>query len=155
MVQDFLCNSLLTISLVEWLIADLALASQSVPTITLSSSTLLNAVIEAHPPNAIIVQATFLTNLLELLTEASHDCVVIVVGDRTGEVRRYASRVPVRLVTWEDIEASNAKGPEPSSPSMYSISSEIRSYHHIDPQDIVNAHFYKLDAEVSFSIVVS
>jgi len=92
----------------EWLIADLALASHCVPTITISSAVLLHAVIESHPPDAILVQATHLEPVLEVLEESGHTTTVIVTGDRTGESKKHAHKVNTKIVTWEDVETFSA-----------------------------------------------
>lgn len=109
----------------EWLVADLALASHCVPSITISSGTLLHATIDSHPPDAIIVQAGFLEQLLEVLEESdhphTHSTTVIVVGDRTGEVKKHTGTVKTKLVTWEDVETFKSEHINSTQPSMYSI----------------------------------
>ena len=102
----------------EWLIADLALAHFSVPTITLTSSVLLNQVLESHPPNAIIVDASFLERVLELLVESLSDLVVVVVNDKTGELKRLEDKARSRLVPWEDLESFEGARPSVAQPGM-------------------------------------
>jgi long-chain acyl-CoA synthetase len=87
-----------------------------VPTITLSSSVLLTQVLESHPPNAIIVDASFLERVLELLAESSSDVVVVVVNDKTGELKRLKSKTRSRLVPWEDLESFEGAGPSIAQP---------------------------------------
>lgn len=87
----------------DWLIADLALAAYCIPTITVASPDLISEVLEAHSPNAIIVQATFLDQLLELLHENTHAPVVIVIGDRTGQVAKWSGKVNLKLMSWEQV----------------------------------------------------
>ena len=100
----------------EWLIADLALAHFSVPTITLTSSVLLNQVLESHPPNAIIVDASFLERVLELMVESLSDLVVVVVNDKKGELERLKNETHSRLVPWEDLESFEGAGPSVAQP---------------------------------------
>ena len=110
------------IQFTEWLVADLALASHCVPSITISSATLLHTTIDSHPPDAIIVQATFLEQLLEVLEESdhphTHSTTVVVVGDRTGEVKKHKGNVKTKLVTWEDVETFKSDPLSSTPPSM-------------------------------------
>ncbi|KIM28964.1 hypothetical protein M408DRAFT_329011 [Serendipita vermifera MAFF 305830] len=111
----------------EWLVADLALASHCIPSVTISSATLLHATIDSHPPDAIIVQAPFLEQLLEVLEESdhphTHSTTLIVVGDRTGEVKKHAGKVRTKIVTWEDVETFKAEGVTSTPPIAGDISS--------------------------------
>ena len=86
------------------------------PTVTLTSSILLNEVLESHPPNAIIVEASFLERVLELLAESLSDLVVVVVNDRKGELKRLKSKTHSRLVPWEDLESYDGAGPSVPQP---------------------------------------
>ena len=86
------------------------------PTITLTSGVLLNQVLESHPPNAIIVDASFLERVLELLAESSGDSVVVVVNDKKGELKRLKSKTHTRLVPWEDLESFDGAGPSVAQP---------------------------------------
>ena len=104
--------------LLEWLIADLALAHFSVPTVTLTSSVLLTQILEAHPPNAIIVDASFLERVLELLAESLNDVVVVVVNDKKGELKRLKGKTSTRLVPWEDLESFEGAGPSVAQPGQ-------------------------------------
>jgi long-chain acyl-CoA synthetase len=108
----------------EWLVADLALASHCVPIITLSSAAPLQAAVESHPPDAIIVQVTFLGQVLEVLEESQHTTTVIVTGDRTGESKKHGRKVAAKIVTWEDVETSSA-GPVSSTPPSELIASAL------------------------------
>ncbi|KAI8998795.1 acetyl-CoA synthetase-like protein [Trametes punicea] len=100
----------------EFVLADLALASQSIPSFTLSSLSLLSSVLETHPPSAIITQADFLLQLLEHifdLNESSHHTIVVV-----GEIEnlKLPSLNNVRIIRWDDVEhegASAEKSPLP------------------------------------------
>jgi long-chain acyl-CoA synthetase len=89
-----------------------------VPTITLTSSVLLNQVLESHPPNAIIVDASFLERVLELLAESSSNLVVVVVNDKKGELKRLNNKAHSRLVSWEDLETFGGAGPSVAQPGQ-------------------------------------
>lgn len=87
------------------MITDLALASHSIPSFTLTSLKLLSPVLENHPPTAIIVQADFLPHLLELIHDWNEGInhTVIVVGDiDTSEYSRGLGAV--KLLKWEEME---------------------------------------------------
>ncbi|TRM61829.1 hypothetical protein BD626DRAFT_404925 [Schizophyllum amplum] len=90
---------------IEFLISDLALSSHSIPSFTLSSATLLDPVLEQHPPSAIITHAEFLGSILELIYEAGeHEHhTIIVVGEPSPRVMAsVASRV--KVLNFEDVE---------------------------------------------------
>jgi len=91
---------------IEFLITELALASHSIPSLTLASASLLSPVLEAHPPTAVIVDGGFLPHALELiydLNESVHH-FVIVVGEADKTVLSHASD-RVKIVRWADVEA--------------------------------------------------
>ncbi|THH09235.1 hypothetical protein EW146_g8735 [Bondarzewia mesenterica] len=115
----------------EFLITDLALASHSIPSFTLSSPSLLSDVLEIHPPTAIVIDASFLSNVLELIydsNEVSHH-VVIVVGEPDSKALATAAR-HIKLVRWADVEAEGQNGPELPSPIP-------------DPNDVFTVSFYQ------------
>lgn len=102
---------------IEFLITDLALASHSIPSFTLSSPSVLTPVLEEHPPSAIVVHAEFLPQLLELIHD-SNDGVhhtIIVVGNTDLDKHLGA----IRLLKWEDIERQGAQADQltPATPS--------------------------------------
>ncbi|KZV71784.1 acetyl-CoA synthetase-like protein [Peniophora sp. CONT] len=103
---------------IEFLITDLALASQNIPSFTLSSQSLLAPVLEAHPPTAIIIDAGFLPHALELIldsAEASHHVLVVLGEPDERTVKRCADSI--RLVRWSDIEdEGQGESLGPSSP---------------------------------------
>jgi len=149
-VHTFICNAKSIPT--EWLVADLALASHCVPIITLSSALLLQAAVESHPPDAIIVQVTFLQQLLEVLEESQHTTTVIVTGDRTGESKKHGRNMSTKIVTWEDVETFSA-GPVPSTPPSELIT--LPPVHELTgPKvagDISSAHFYSNENGVCVS----
>lgn len=94
----------------EFLISDLALAAHAIPSLTLSSPSLLSPVLESHPPSAIIVNAKFLPQLLELIydsRETGHH-TVIVVGETQGKYPANAAD-QVNILNWADVEREGAK----------------------------------------------
>ncbi|KZT28514.1 acetyl-CoA synthetase-like protein [Neolentinus lepideus HHB14362 ss-1] len=89
---------------IEFLIADLALASHSIASFTLTSLDLLTPVLERHPPSAIITHGSFLPQLLELIydsAESSGHHTIIVVGEAPTGPKMLSG---VRVLKWEDIE---------------------------------------------------
>ncbi|CAL1704252.1 unnamed protein product [Somion occarium] len=112
---------------IEFLITDLALASHSIPSFTLSSPSVLTPVLEEHPPSAIVVHAEFLPQLLELIHD-SNDGVhhtIIVVGNTDLDKHLGA----IRLLKWEDIERQGAQADQltPATPK---------------PQDVFTVSFF-------------
>ena len=103
----------------EFLITELALASHSIPSLTLSSPSLLSPVLESHFPSAIIVQGSLLPHTLELLYELNdfgRHSVVIVAGETDENVLSKASE-QVKVVHWADIEAQGKEAPLITSPA--------------------------------------
>lgn len=93
----------------EFLISDLALASKSIPSITLSSLTLLSAVLDSHPPNAIILHIHLLGYVLEQIAENSEYShhTLIVVGE--GDLPSVVDKLPVKIIWLADLERKGAK----------------------------------------------
>ncbi|RDX48303.1 acetyl-CoA synthetase-like protein [Lentinus brumalis] len=115
---------------IEFIISDLALASHSVPSFTLSSLSLLSSVLESHPPSLIITEAEFLPHLLELIydsNESEHHSIV-VVGDVSASQYRQVQNV--KIVHWDDIERQGASLDKPilSTP---------------EPSDVFTVAFYE------------
>ncbi|CAK5277771.1 unnamed protein product [Mycena citricolor] len=114
---------------VEFVIADFALASHSIPSFTLSSSTLLAPVLESHPPSAIVTHASLLTSVLELIYdagEANRNHTIIVVGEPSSQaLASVASRVQV--LRWADVEREGVKtekilSPIPKPSDVFTVS---------------------------------
>ncbi|KAI0670544.1 acetyl-CoA synthetase-like protein [Trametes maxima] len=114
----------------EFIIADLALASHSIPSFTLSSLAVLSPVLENHPPSVIITQAEFLHRLLELIydwNESGHHTIV-VVGDISGlKLPRLDN---VRIVDWDTVEREGASADKPVLPVP-------------DPNEVFTVSFYE------------
>jgi long-chain acyl-CoA synthetase len=93
-------------SIPEFLVTELALASHSITSLTLSSPSLLSPVLESHRPSAIIVHASLLLHTLELIYELNEfgNQLVIVVGEVDENVISKASQ-HVKLARWADLEA--------------------------------------------------
>lgn len=88
----------------------MALASLCIPSFTISSLTLLSAVLESHPPSAIILHVHFLHKVLELIAEnreyAHH--TLIVVGE--GDLPNVVEKVQVKIRWLADVERKGSKG---------------------------------------------
>jgi long-chain acyl-CoA synthetase len=117
-VYLFSALTVLLRSIPEFLITELALASHSIPSLTLSSSSLLSPVLESHSPSAIIVHGSLLLHTLELLYELNEfgDYLVIVVGEADENV---LSKAPehVKLARWADLEAQGKEASPITSPA--------------------------------------
>ncbi|GJE86971.1 acetyl-CoA synthetase-like protein [Phanerochaete sordida] len=93
----------------EFVLSDLALSAYSIPSFTLTSISLLSPVLETHPPSAIITEAEFLPQLLELIydtNEGSHH-TVIVVGE--PNVKNVQGLNQVRVIKFSDLEKEGAQ----------------------------------------------
>lgn len=104
--------------ILEFLITELALASHSIPSLTLSSLSLLSPVLESHSPSAIIVQGSLLPHTLEIiyeLNELGHH-FVIVLGETDENVLSKASE-QIKVAHWADIEAQGKAAPTITSPT--------------------------------------
>ncbi|KAJ7905305.1 hypothetical protein B0H14DRAFT_3102791 [Mycena olivaceomarginata] len=114
---------------IEFIIADLALASHSIPSFTLSASNLLSSVLESHPPSAIITHASMLTQILELIYDAgesSRNHTIIVVGEPSPQaMASVASKVNV--LKWSDVEREGVRvekiiSPVPKPSDVFTVS---------------------------------
>ncbi|KAI0003328.1 acetyl-CoA synthetase-like protein [Russula compacta] len=90
----------------EFLITELALASHSIPSLTLSALSLLSPVLDLYPPSAIVVEGSLLPHTLELIYELHEfgHYFVVVVGETDEKVLSQASK-QVKVVQWADLEA--------------------------------------------------
>ena len=101
----------------EFLIADLALASCSVPSFTLSSLSLLSHVLDNHPPSMVITEATFLPQLLEHIydsNESEHHTIVVVGDLASAKLPRVDN---VKILKWDEVEATGASTDKPALPT--------------------------------------
>ena len=104
-------------SVAEFLISDLALSSHSIPSITLSSATLLDPVLEQHPTTPIITHVDFLTSILELIYESGDEAhhTIVVVGEPSPRVMTsVASRITV--LQFADVEREGFRVEKTLSP---------------------------------------
>ncbi|KAL1735144.1 AMP-binding enzyme-domain-containing protein [Schizophyllum commune] len=102
---------------IEFLISDLALSSHSIPSITLSSATLLDPVLEQHPTTPIITHVDFLTSILELIYESGDEAhhTIVVVGEPSPRVMAsVASRITV--LQFADVEREGFRVEKTLSP---------------------------------------
>jgi long-chain acyl-CoA synthetase len=91
---------------VEFLVADLALAQNSIVSFTLASPSLLISALEKHSHTTIIVHESLLENTLEHVMELrqmNHHSI-IVVGDEKGSCLLHSQKSGVRILRWEDLE---------------------------------------------------
>jgi len=96
---------------IEFLIADLALSSHSIPSMTLTAPHLLSPILDTHPPSAIITQAEFLPTLLELIYDAGEEGkhhTIIVVGEPSHSVMASVAS-KVKILVWADVEREGFK----------------------------------------------
>ncbi|KAJ2933950.1 hypothetical protein H1R20_g3106, partial [Candolleomyces eurysporus] len=114
---------------IEFLLADLALASHSIVSYTLSSSTLLPSVLESHRPNAIITHAFMLPKLLELVYDTSDRTVqhtIVVVGEPSPQaLASVASNITILKfadVEREGVRVEKILSPIPKPTDVFSIS---------------------------------
>ncbi|KAJ2917592.1 hypothetical protein MD484_g2778, partial [Candolleomyces efflorescens] len=114
---------------IEFLLADLALASHSIVSYTLSSATLLSSVLESHRPNAIITHAFMLPQLLELVYENSDRTVqhtIVVVGEPSPQaLASVASNITILKfadVEREGVRVEKILSPIPKPTDVFSIS---------------------------------
>ncbi|KDQ33577.1 hypothetical protein PLEOSDRAFT_1091549 [Pleurotus ostreatus PC15] len=112
----------------EFLITDLALASYSIHSLTLSSLTLMSPVLEAHPLSVIITHAEFVSHILELIYDADgqQQYTIIVVGEPTSKTLASVSS-KVKVLLWSDVErdgtrADKAFAPQPKPSDVYTTS---------------------------------
>ena len=113
----------------EFIVTDLALASHSITSLTLSSATLLSPVLESYAPSAIITHAFFLPQLLELIYETeekrSTEYLVVVVGEPTPQAMSSVAS-NIKILSFASLEREGVKvekvlSPLPS-PSLFKIS---------------------------------
>ncbi|KAI0086291.1 acetyl-CoA synthetase-like protein [Irpex rosettiformis] len=108
----------------EFLIADMALSSNSIPSLTLTSSSLLSQVFDEYSPTAIITHADFLPQLLELVYDANEasNHTIIVVGQPNAKLVRQLAQV--RILQWDDIERQGAQlePVEVPTPDVFTVS---------------------------------
>ncbi|KAF8964661.1 hypothetical protein BDZ97DRAFT_1814951 [Flammula alnicola] len=113
----------------EFVVADLALASHSVKSITLSSSSLLSPVLEAHPPSAIITHAFLLPQLLELIYDSSErqtEHTIVVVGEPSAQTMASVAS-NVKVLKFAELEREGFKvekilSPLPKPSDVFTVS---------------------------------
>ncbi|THH08197.1 hypothetical protein EW145_g2865 [Phellinidium pouzarii] len=94
----------------EFVIADFALASQAIPSFTISSLTLLSSFLDTHPPTAIILHVHSLSHVLEQIAENSEYVhhTLILVGE--GDLPHFVEKLPLKILWLADLERKGAKG---------------------------------------------
>jgi len=145
------CRRLYSHFLLEFVIADLALASHSIVSLTLTSSKLLSSVIKAHPPSAIICHAFLVPLLLEHLYDEGHrhvEYTIIVVGEPTkGMMASVASNL--KLLRFENVEREGVKREKVLSPipsefdSFFFLLVELFICETLEPNDAYSISFFE------------
>ncbi|KAF7321822.1 Acetyl-CoA synthetase [Mycena kentingensis (nom. inval.)] len=113
----------------EFIVADLALASHSIPSFTLTATNLLALVLESHPPSAIITHAFMLPQILELIYDAgehNRNHTVIVVGDPSPQVMATVAS-KVKVLKFSDLEREGVRvekilSPVPKPSDVFTVS---------------------------------
>ncbi|KAE9406368.1 hypothetical protein BT96DRAFT_915352 [Gymnopus androsaceus JB14] len=132
---------------IEFLIADLALSSHSIPSMTLTSPNLLSPVLETHPPSAIITHAEFLPTLLELIYDAGEEGrhhTIVVVGEPSANVMASVAS-KVKVLVWADVEREGIKNskimsPLPKPSDVFSVSFFNDSNGHIQGTQLTHTN---------------
>jgi long-chain acyl-CoA synthetase len=132
---------------IEFLIADLALSSHSIPSMTLTAPNLLSPILDTHPPSAIITHAEFLPTLLELIYDAGEEGrhhTIVVVGEPSSNVMASVAS-KVRVLVWTDVEREGIKNSKTMSPlpkpsDVFSVSFFQDSNGHIQGTQLTHAN---------------
>ncbi|KAF7322810.1 Acetyl-CoA synthetase [Mycena chlorophos] len=114
---------------IEFVVADLALASHSIPSFTITASSLLSSVLEAHPPSAIITHAFMLPQILELIYDAgetNRNHTIIVVGEPSAQAMATVAS-SVKVLLWTDVEREGVRvqkiiSPIPKPNDVFTVS---------------------------------
>ena len=98
----------------EFLVADLALSTISVPSFTLASPSLLTTALDTHPPDVIILKSEYLSSVLELILDdrQAANNTLIVVGEENLPNHLDQIQKNVRIHFWADLEGQGRKLPE-------------------------------------------
>ncbi len=117
--------------------------------LTLTSSTLLNSVIDVHSPSAIICNALLLPHLLEHIYDSgSHDeHTVIVVGEPTTQTMASVAS-NVKLYKFEDLEREGMKqekilSPLPSACSFLHMNQYAKRFNWVESSDVFTISFFE------------
>uniref|UniRef100_A0A8H7Y1P5 AMP-dependent synthetase/ligase domain-containing protein n=1 Tax=Psilocybe cubensis TaxID=181762 RepID=A0A8H7Y1P5_PSICU len=112
----------------EFVVADLALAAHSILSITLATSDLLDPVLDAHTPSAIITHAFLLPQLLELIYEGgerAREYAIILVGEPSPQAMASVAS-NVKIYNFTEIERQGFKvekilSPLPKPSDVFSV----------------------------------
>ncbi|KAG9000980.1 hypothetical protein FRB94_005056 [Tulasnella sp. JGI-2019a] len=125
----------------EFLLTDLALASLSIPTLTLTSLPLLTPTIETYPPTAIVVAFSMLDETLELIHEGEDHTVpvIIVVGDQNNISPEKSRKSGIKIHRWDDlVEGGVREGAEDGSDGLDGVQAPA-------PNDVFTVTFTGLE----------
>ncbi|KAF9036762.1 hypothetical protein BJ165DRAFT_1505745 [Panaeolus papilionaceus] len=95
----------------EFIVADLGLSLHSIESITLASSTLLSAVLDAHTPNAIITHAFLLPHLLEHIYDSGNQhtqYTIVVVGEPSAQTKASVAS-NIKVLDFAEVEREGFK----------------------------------------------
>jgi len=118
------------------MVADLALASHSVSSLTLSNASLLAPVLESHTPSAIICHAFILPHLLELIYESSERQIghtIILVGDPSPQAMASVAS-NIKIFNFADLEREGNK--------VEKILSTLPSGWNLTSFEVMHAHVF-------------
>ena len=134
----------------EFIVVDLALASHSITSFTLSSATLLSPILESHAPSAIITHAFFLPKLLELIYESKKrtaEHIIVVVGDPTSQAMSSVAS-NIKIMTFANLEREGVKvekvlSPLPSPSLLFLFIQCTYTLYHKESSDVFTVSFYQ------------
>lgn len=128
---------------IEFIISDLALASHSITSFTISSSTLLGPVFESHSPTVIIADAELLPRLLELIYEVgerSGNHTVIVVGEPSPQAMASVAST-IKVLKFSEVEREGVRVEKSISPLPNPTDVFTVSFFKSEPGHIQGAQF--------------
>jgi long-chain acyl-CoA synthetase len=102
----------------EFIISDLALASHSIRSFTISSPALISLVLESHSPTAIITHAQLLPEVLELIYDAGNrtsNHTIIVVGEPSPRAMASVAST-IKVLKFADVEREGVRVEKSISP---------------------------------------
>jgi long-chain acyl-CoA synthetase len=136
----------------EFLISDLALATHSIPSFTVTSPTLLASIFQSHKFKTIITSAEFFP-ILKISYESGKCGIqtIVVVGDLEAEAATRAAWSGVNVFNFADVEALGAKmetviSPSPSLLHVFFGSSNSRlTPDGVGPKDVFTVSFFEME----------
>lgn len=116
----------------EWLLCDLALSLQSIPSLTLANLTLLSPALDSHSTSVIVTQSSFLATLLEHLAERAEEGDrsphIIVVGEESTWGVDAAHKAMFNLASFDSVESAGSPDMVPAHQKNCGLLSFIYPY---------------------------